>query len=371
MGQAQTWARAAARAVLLAALLWPAATPAAWAQDGPAVRGGGLQGPSGPARDQVRLELERTDALIERAGQELLEARNVYAEERLRKARALQKQAWSEFVGASGAGLRNAHNLTRSARALALRAIEAVGIEKRANEAIGSMIERAQDRAAQVSATLAGSSSPLARRLFEQGLQQLTRARRALKEGDAQAARFATLAEHLIERAERAATGAGAAQQAAETAVERSETLLAEAAARWSEEGSPEAVRALLEDAQALGAQARKALGEGRAGLAFRLSAGAREKALQVLSRLRRSPGIEALTATLDDVEALYGEMAGRIQGGAAGSGTDAAKALDQGRELLAKARALLGEGKAEEALAALVAAESLLRRAAEEAQIE
>jgi len=368
MGQAEKRAMAAVRAALLAAVLCAGMDPAARAQQGPPAGGGGTFG-QGPGHEQVQLELERTDALVERAGQEVAEARNTYAEERLRKARSLQRQAWGEFLHGTGAGLRTAHNLTRSARSMALQAIEAAGIEKRAHEAIGTMIERAQDRAAQISATLARSTSPLARRLFEQGLQQLARARRALKEGDPRAARLATLAQHLIERAERAATGSGAALQAAETSVERAETLLAEATARWSEEGSPEAVRPLLDEGHALGAQARKALGEGHPGLAFRLSASAREKALHVLARLRRLPSVEELTATLDDVEALYEEMAGRIVAGPAGA--QAGKAFEHGRELLAKTRGLLGSGKLEEALAALVAAESLLRRAVEDAQLE
>ncbi|MFH1144440.1 MAG: hypothetical protein V1774_07860 [Candidatus Eisenbacteria bacterium] len=326
------------------------------------------QAQAGPGLSQVRLELERTDVLIERAREEIAEVRNAYSQDRLRKALDVQRRAWNQFHTGTANGLRNAQGLTRNARAFALQAIEAAGIEKRARDKVGTIIEQAQERAAEIAPLVNESGGPLARRLMEQGLQQLRRARRALQDNDPQAARLATLALHLIERAGRAAAGIGATVAAAEVSIERTETLLAEVEARLAEEGRPVSPQALFDEAQRLLEQAHKDLSDGRPGLAFRSSAEARERALRALSELKRVPGEEQILITLEDIEALYDELAPRIE---ASRASDAMGLLRQGRELLAKARSLLGEGKPGEALITLVAAESLLRRAAEAAGID
>jgi len=106
----------------------------------------------------------------------------------------------------------------------------------------------------------------------------------------------------------------------------------------------------------------------GHPGRAFRLSASAREKGLRALSGMRRVPDSEALMSTLEDMETLYAEMAPRIEQ----SGPQEARTLlDQGRELLRKARRSLGEGDPAQALAALAASQALLRDAAEAAGLE
>lgn len=354
MGQPKRVIAAAGLTALLALLFLAGAAPA--------------RAQTGPSPGQVKTELERTDALLARAGQEASEVRNAFTQERLRKALDIQRQAWGEFRRGTGAGLKSAQTLTRNARSLALQAIEAAGIEKRARETIRTMIEEAQHRASEISPVVSASQNPLAQKLLEQGLHQLRRARRAFQGGNPQAGRLATLARNLIDRAGRVATGLGAAISEAETSIDRAEALLAEVEARLAEEGPDAAVRALLAEALDLLAQARRALGEGHPGRAFRLSASAREKGLRALSGMRRVPDGEALMSTLEDMETLYAEMAPRIEE----SGPQQARnLLDQGRELLGKARRSLGEGDPAQALAALAASQALLRDAAEAAGLE
>ncbi|MCK4413680.1 MAG: hypothetical protein KAY32_09055 [Candidatus Eisenbacteria sp.] len=315
------------------------------------------------AQRQIEVELRRSDTLIERARDEVAGVRNAFAHDRLRRAQQLQRDAWREFTPGDSQGLRRAYELTKGARGFALKAIEAAAIEKRARESVRAMIERARDRAAEVAPLVKASQAALAEKLFEQGLEQLRRARRAFQRSDPQAARLATLARNLIERAARAASGEGTDGAALEAALERTAALINEVRARLLEEGSPREAAAMLQEAARLLEQARAAVRDGHPLHAFRLGMAAREKALEVLTRLRHLPAAEELRATLQGLEALYDDLAPRV----AASGNRKAESLfKQGREMLTEVRRELRAKRVRKALAALVAAETLLREASE-----
>ena len=322
-----------------------------------------LSGPAGPA-GQVENELRRTDTLLDRARDEVAGVRNAFSHERLRKATEVQRDAWTEFRRPAP-NVRRVVQLTHQARELALKAIEAAGIERRAQENVRAVIDRAEERMAEIGAQVRGSGQPLAARLLEQGGQQLRRAGRAWRENDPRAARLATLALSLIERAGRIAAGQGSIAAAAEVSIERADALLAEVETRLQEASPEPDLVDRLREARALLDRAREALRQGWERPALRLSLQGRELGLKLLSRLQQQPSAEDLLPALEDLEVLYDELAVEI---GAGGNPEARAHLAQGRTQLEKARRLVEAGEVQEAVVTLTAAETLLRDAAEAA---
>jgi HEPN domain-containing protein len=317
------------------------------------------------------LELERTDQLLARARAEISQVRNTFSHQRLDEAHDLQRRArraYQEGAGGTevhGAKLKESRALTLKARELAIKAIEAAGIEKRSRESVRATIERAQIRSAELVGAIEACDNPLATQLFEQGLQQLRRARRALQGSDPRAIRLAGLALELIERAGRIALGEGPLPEAVAAAIERSEQLVAQVAERLSSSAASGELRALLDEAERLLSRARAELRSGHLRFALRLSLQAREKALQVLARLKHAPSETELLAALADLEALHDQLAADIGRGAASAARDL---LRRAQRMMGDARRFVAAEKPQEALTMLVAAETLLHEAAEAA---
>jgi hypothetical protein len=323
------------------------------------------RGPDGGA-EQVARELRRTDALIERAREEVAATRGRYAREQLERAIDAQAQARRHFEG-SNPNIVAAARQTRAARRLALRAIEAARVERRAQESVGGRIERAEQRLAEVAIAVRAAREPLARRLLDQGADHLRRARRAWRESDARAVRLADLALHLIERAGSIAAGQAAAAGAAETSVERTALLLAEVDERLEAEGAGPDLVARQGTARGLLERARGALRDGAPTQALRLSLEAREIGLAVLAGLERAPDVVGLREMLEDLEAVHAETAGAIE---AGGVPEARRLLARSGALLEEARGHVEAGRVREAVAALAAAEASLREAADAAGV-
>jgi hypothetical protein len=327
---------------------------------------------SGPA-DMLRVELERTDRLIEKARDEIAGIRSAYPQTLLAEAEKLQHRAWQAYreaigPGGSGGGLREAKLLTLQARDLAVRAIEAAGLDQRAREGVDKLIDRAQDRAAEVGQRVEASGNALARQLLEQGLDQLRRARRAYQDAQPHAARLAALAFDLIERAGRVAAGEGPDPAASEASLARTEALLAEIESDLADAGNPDPLVASLRGAQELVTRAREQLRAGHVRLALRLGLQARQAGLTILTQLQRLPSDAQLISALGDLEALRDQIDAEL----ARREVPAARALlVRASDLLEQARAHLGAGESEEAVSVLAAAESLLRDAAQEAGVE
>jgi hypothetical protein len=318
---------------------------------------------SGAHRDAVRIELQRTDRIIERAADEVRDAASIFSNKQLLMARDVQRRARAEFTKISPVW-KLVVSLTLKARQSALKAIDAARIEKRAGENVRRAVDRAQERIAEIGERVEQSGNPLARRIFDQGADQIHRARRAYLAGNLQqASRLVGLALSLIERSDRIAVEQISASTASQTSLERTEVLLAEVEELLRERGFPRAEASALAEARRFLDRARESLRKGQTGNALRLSLRARRKALDLLTKLREAPRFEDLSATLDDLAALAAEMAPDI---ASGGSKVAARRFAEAEELLGEARHLLHKGKTKEALRILVAAETLLREAAD-----
>lgn len=316
---------------------------------------------------RLEVELERTERLLDHARAEFEGVRNTLARNLWAQASDLQRDAWRAFNEGTGVQidpvrLREAHQLTQQARKLLVKAIEAAAIEKRSRESVRQTIERAQAKLAELLASVGDSGHPLATQLLEQGAQQLRRAREAFQRGDPQAARLATLALELLERAARVISGGGPTVEAVAVAIERTAALLADVEAQLAGDGAGAAI-ARLDEARRLLARAREALRAGRTSIALRFALEAREHGLQILNDVKRALDGDELRATLADLELLYDHLAGEI--GAEGAEPARTLLAKAGRQLR-DARRLLAAGELAQALARLAAAEALLREAAE-----
>jgi hypothetical protein len=321
----------------------------------------------------LRVELERTDRLIEKARDEITGIRSSYPQTLVTEAVKLQRRAWAAYreaisPGGSGGGLRMAKELTLRARAQAVRAIEAAGIDRRTREGADKLIDRAQERVAEVGERVEASGNPLARQLLEQGLEQLRRARRAYQDAQPHAARLAALACDLIERAGRIAAGEGPDPAAIATSLERTEALLVEVETDLADAGNPEPLVVSLRRARELVTRAREQLRAGHARLALRLGLQARQAGLGILTQLQQLPSEAQLISALVDLETLRDQIDAQL----ARREVPAARALlVRASDFLERARAHLGAGESEAALSVLAAAESVLRDAAQEAGVE
>lgn len=351
------WVRLVGMGALLAGALWLMVAPALAAVDGDAVS------------VRVRREIERTDLVIERAIDEVRGAANRFCHQQLAAARDLQSRARKRFPGGevSQADLKSALRLTIQARDHALKAIDAARLEKQASESVRRTVDRSQEQASEIVGSIERSGNPLARRVFEQGIDQLQRARSALRSGNLQQAmRLAGLASNLIDRAGQIAAEEMTAATAAATSVERTAALLREVEQALAESGSPAGGRARLVEATQLLRRAGEHLQRRLFGQALRLSLRARRDGLELLGELRDAPQPEVLAAMFEELRALAAEIAPEVS--ASGS-RSAAQRLKVAEEMLAEARQLLADRKSRAALRLLVAVETLLREAADEAR--
>lgn len=325
------------------------------------------------SKSAVLRELERTDRIIEKAGEIAREATAFSSYGHLQVAIDIQRKAWTTFR----AGLLTANpdrfferalQLTGRARREALKAMDATRIERKTQDSVQLAVDRVQERIQEVGQWVRDSGDPLANRVFDQGIEQLRRARRAnLDRRYAQAARLAVLALSLIDRAGRIAHGELTAGAAVETSIERTAALLAQVEATLIERGQAPGEPPLLKEAWRLVKLAGVRLREGRARQALRLSLAARQKGLQLLGEMNQEPGEQALLELIEDLQALYAEMGPEIE--SVGSEKDR-RTVAEGRKMLRRARVLVKEGKPRKALQHLLAAERLLKRAAQSAGI-
>jgi len=121
--------------------------------------------------EMVRAELERTDALLERARQRLAGSDNARGAELLAKTQALQDQAWQSFKLGQ---YFNAVKLTFAARDLLLRAWEVAGPVT--GELAGQAIAEADRLIEKWSAVITERGPEEARQLLAQALEQRERA---------------------------------------------------------------------------------------------------------------------------------------------------------------------------------------------------
>lgn len=323
---------------------------------------GGAHGQS-RVTDSVQIEMERTDRVIATAGEAVGAAASVFSHQELNSARSLQSRARKQYVAGE---VKVALKLTLESREHAINAIDAARVEERATEDVRRSVDAAQERIADVAARVEQSGNALARRVLDQGIDQIQRARRALASGNIQqASRLAGLSLGLIERAGRMAEEQITAGGVVQTSIERTSALLAEAGDLLAASDSADSDREKLHEAQRLLQQARDLARRAQNAGALRLSLRARKIGLDLLAELRAAPDTAELESMLDELSALLADTSADVR---ASGNPEAIGHLSQAEDMLAEARELIQDGQPREALRALVAAESLLREAADEA---
>ncbi|MFC1572908.1 hypothetical protein ACFL6M_04840 [Candidatus Eisenbacteria bacterium] len=326
---------------------------------------GSAQGQTGQAAEQVWREILKTDQVIEKAREFSGQVAVAASHRHLKTAVDIQRAARDEFKRKR---YRQAADMTLKARREALKALDAARVERKTQESVRHALELAEEQLENTTGWVHDSGDSQARRVLDQGVEHLRRARRANRERQyAQAMRLATLASNLFDRAARIARGEITAGAAAEVSIERTRGLLTQVESTLIESGrAPNTVPGLIE-AQKLLRHALESLREGRTRRALRFSLAARKEALHLLSELSQEPGESDLLETIEELQALYAEMGPEIE--AAGDRQEG-RMLAEGRKLLRRARQLLGGGKRREALQHMLAAERLLKEAARSAGI-
>jgi len=316
-------------------------------------------------REEVWREIEKTQVVIDKARELTSEATAVASLEHLRTAIDAQRKAVEHHRRERYA---QAAQLTLFARGEALKALDLARAEKKTQESVVRIIDRAEELAADIGPLAHESGNPQAVQIFDQGLDHLRRARLANRDRHyAQATRLAQLATELIERARTLARAGLQTGAAAETEIERASALLAQVLETLQERAVDPGEYPLLQELRDLIGRARIHLRDGQVAPALRLGHTAREKAMQLLSALDRLPDLGNVAETLEELTALYAELGPQIE---AEGGEREQRMLEEGRNLLHRARKLLRQEKSREALRHLLAAERLLKEAARAAGV-
>lgn len=100
--------------------------------------------------ENIRLELQRTDEIIDRAREMVRASKEPTAALALEQAINLQKQAWDNFYKATIEGFTFAHRLTQQAREQAKQALSSARFSEQGQDAVLSRLERTEDLLRQV-----------------------------------------------------------------------------------------------------------------------------------------------------------------------------------------------------------------------------
>lgn len=323
------------------------------------------------SRDEVRLELERTDRALERGAEHLAEHPCIRGEELFARAKEVQNRAWAAFRTNRPLDLRSALALTRQAQKLVTEAIQSCQVDVRALEIVESLFESTMELAQEARACLAESGMDRDRALdtglLETGLEQLEKARAEYRAKQYRPAiRLATVARTLIQRALQECRGESpsAAPSIAAAALERTDALLSEVRAELHGVDTAEA-RAALEQATSHQERAWEQLRAGRAGIALRWTERARDLALEATWLAPRAPVLDRVERAIEVLSETHAELVMELRADAT---PEVAALLDKASETLQEARERLASGQVDAAARAARLAGSLLGRAAEKA---
>lgn len=322
-------------------------------------------------RDQVRVELERTDRAIERGQEHLTEASCSRGEQLLATALDLQRKARGSFLANTRAATAQAQALTRQAQKVVAEAIQACQVDFQAHALVENLFAETEQAAQDVRTCLSDvASGSEVEHLLNAGLEQLDKARDAYRsEHYRETVQRATTARNLIRRALQRcqeATLEGVGADRVSVALDRTAELLAELAAHPMLPGNPRA-RAALEQAQSQQEQARSLFQRGELELALRTTEVARTRALEVGRILEQAPDRERVVRAIEIVAETMSDLASEIR---ASERSDAIAMLDKAGEALGLARNELSKENLTAAGRAARIAGSLLERAAEKAKL-
>lgn len=320
-------------------------------------------------RDQVRLELDRTDRALERGQEHLSEAPCDRGTQLLATAHDFQRKARGSFLANTRAGNAEAMALTRQAQKVVAEAIQACQVDFQAHALVENLFAETEQAAQEVRNCLsARSSGSEVEHLLNAGLDQLDKAREAYRsERYRETVQRATTARNLIRRAlqqcqEESLEGLDLERVSA--ALDRTAELLAELAAHPALADMPRA-RAVYEQARSQQEQARALLQRGELEAALRATEAARNRAVELNRILEQAPDRERIVRTIETVADAISEVGSEIR---ASERADAIALLDKAGEAIDLARSELSKENLTAAGRASRIAGALLERAAEKA---
>jgi len=328
-------------ALVLAFALAAAPLAPAWAQNG----------------ERVLAELQETDRVLEQAREVVGHALGPRPSNVLGEAQSLQRAAWTSFRAGR---LARAFDETRAARRSALRAVDITKSQLRLLDRVRHVLATNDDLVSRAKEAISSTGSAEAQRLFDAGLSQLSRGRRAFEDSEyRQAVRHSLFGRDLMLRAIRVAEGGGIATKArVEEELRRTDEFLSEA--RAAAPDSPESDK-LLREAERLQERATQKLAENHLDVARRLTLRARDAALDVLQNQRDGIDAGELAATIERVSDRLRVTRETL---AESGDPEAMRLTAEAERHLENARRAQREGKGEEALAEAQLASSLLGQA-------
>lgn len=322
--------------------------------------------------DRVRAELERTDQVLVRAAEHTQDCESIRGRGLLREGRKIQGDAWARFRGTAGSPQEQRRNqatalrMTRTARDLAVKAIETCQVEFQAHQSITSMLDSTRELAGEAAALVRASRSADGQRLLDAGIRQLEHAMDAYRNRDLRRAiTLGAAARRLIQRAmqrAQAGEGSGGSERTA-GALERTEQVLQDLS-RHIGSGDRRA-KALLERARSEQDLASAHYRDGRYEQALRLTQAARRSVLDALWEAQKAPDRDRVAGALEIVERVMQETGPEIL---RSGDQESMRLLEAAGGQIESAHRLLAQGDAARAAQAVRTADSLLRRASESA---
>jgi len=141
-----------------------------------------ISAPSGHAQtgntiiENIRLELQRTDEIIDRAREMVRASKEPASALALEQAIALQKQAWDNFYKATLEGYTFAHRLTQQAREQAKQALSSARFSEQGQDAVLSKLERTEDLLRQAHEEMPSTVDESLRTIFDTARRNLGQA---------------------------------------------------------------------------------------------------------------------------------------------------------------------------------------------------
>lgn len=315
-------------------------------------------------REEVRVELERTDRALERARGDLAEHPCVQGQALLQRAGDLQRRAWARFLANNPAGMREARVLTGEARRFIQQSIRACEVDTRAHEALRELFDSTEEMARGAGPDVRASGDVEATRLLDAGLERLQKAREAYRADQFRLSlRLLSVARNLVQRALGRTHGEGpVSRRGVEAALDRTELFLSQVRLALASSSSAPA-KGHLDRAAEHQQRAREFARAARFGMALRSTALARSSALEAHWTLQSGPEKAQIEEALEMVEASFEDAATEIR---ISGGGDGRAILDRVREEIDGARAALAGGDLQMAVRCVKTADSLLRRVAE-----
>jgi len=321
--------------------------------------GGGGQGD--PRVDRIRMEMEQTDQIIERAKDAVDVSKAPAAKLALEKAMQLQQRARDEFQKGNLNGYLAASKLTRDARNLAKKALVASRYSEQNEDRVLARLDRVQDLLDRAREMLNDSDNKRMRPLFDLAVDNMDKAWQFYRSNQHRVA--LKLADHVESTARRIMQASGRGPGTAGQYTGRMENLerhMERLRQRMQDgECGSEAAKKFMEQAERAAQISREAAARGDVDIAFESLQQAQRLASEAAGYCENGYQLqhqyERMKARLDD---LSEEVP---------SGTTAHEILDQATRQLELAKQKIRDEEFDAAAAALRVAQMQLRQVEEQ----